>query len=79
MEADKQTIDARNRVLTEWSDVLDLAPRRGKGIAVTGALRIGEAKSMHAQLVHVGFRPAGKRIVWGNGEISYTRYRDGVV
>ena len=69
-------IDRRNQVLTSWNDVIDVAPRRGRGIAVVGALKIGEARQLHHELTSIGFKPSGKKRIYNNGEVCYGRYHD---
>jgi len=61
----------KNELLREWDDVLKV---NTKSVTVHGALKIGEAKSLHYDLTQAGYKPAGKRTVYNNGEMVYSRY-----
>lgn len=66
----------RDYVRKEWDDVLTFAPHRGKGIVVTGALKIGEPTKLHADLTRAKYRGVGKRTIYNNGEQCYRRYHE---
>jgi hypothetical protein len=64
------------QVIKRWAHVLNLGD--DNLIHVTGALRIGEGRALHADLSNHGFEPAsgrGGREEASNGEVWYRRYQ----